>query len=776
MRFNLPEQIDKTVRHSLWTALMIVAFTLAAGRVFGSNSFGSVYISELLVEESHPEKSKEKESSGWIELYNAASYPVNLTGWFLTDDPANLTKWRFPELGILPGTYLLVSTSGSGRTNDSAHPQTNFRLRREGGYLALVGSGTNVVSDFGAGYPKQSPGVSYGRMLGEPKVSGYFPSPTPGKPNQSSGVGFAPSVQFSRGGGSFQAPFLLELGCGATNAFIRFTLDGHLPTSDSALYREPLVITNTLYVRARAFVNNLLPGPPHSESYQSLATNLPGFSSRLPVLVMNSFGSERSTSPRSSFVQLAVYEPDLGRTSFTNAPSLLTRGGFHVRGSTSAQMPQPGFALQFVDEFDHEVHLPILGLPANSDWVLYAPTSYDPVMIHNPFVHQLSRDMGHYSPRTRFVEVFMVRHRGPMALRDYYGVYVLEEKIKVGKHRVAIDRLGPEDLSAPEVSGGYLLKFDRLGPGESGLWAGGAGLVYVEPKEPVINLPQRAPQREYIASYLDEFEKVLHSQRWKDPVQGYPAFIDVNSLIDFHVLEVLSGNVDAFKFSTFFYKPRGGKLTFGPHWDFDRALGSPDYRDNDPNHWNTGRFFDGPWMGRLFRDPDFWQLWVDRWQGLRQNLFSETNLFRLVDQLADQVRGAQPREAKRWELEPRFGSYQAEVDWMKSWLQQRTEFIDNQLTPLPHLDHQSGSVSAGFQLTLTGPTNATLYYTLDGSDPRLTQGGVSSNAVAYAEPIVLKSDTRVVARARNPEQRQVGGPPISTPWSAPVKADYQLSR
>jgi hypothetical protein len=259
-------------------------------------------------------------------------------------------------------------------------------------------------------------------------------------------------------------------------------------------------------------------------------------------------------------------------------------------------------------------------------------------------------------------------------------------------------------------------------------------------------------------------------------VQGYRAFIDVDSWIDFHVLEVLSGNVDALKFSTFFYKPRGGKLTFGPHWDFDRALGSPDYRDNDPTHWNTGRFFDGPWMGRLFRDPDFWQLWVDRWQDLRRNLFSESNLFKLVDQLADQVRGAQPRELKRWGLEPRGGTYQAEVDWMKSWLQQRMEFIDNQLTAPPHLNQESGRVNAGFQLTLTGPSNATLYYTLDGSDPRLPQGGISSNAVVYTEPILLKSDARVIARARNPDQRQTGGPPISTPWSAPVQADYQLPR
>jgi hypothetical protein len=181
-------------------------------------------------------------------------------------------------------------------------------------------------------------------------------------------------------------------------------------------------------------------------------------------------------------------------------------------------------------------------------------------------------------------------------------------------------------------------------------------------------------------------------------------------------------------------------------------------------------------MSRLFRDPDLWQQWVDRWQDLRRNLFSETNLFKLVDQLADEVRGAQPRELKRWGLEPRGGTYQAEVDWMKSWLQQRMEFIDNQLTQPPHLNKESGRVGAGFQFTLTGPPNAALYYTLDGSDPRLPQGGISSNAVVYIEPIVLKSNTRVIARARNPDQRQTGGPPISTPWSAPVQADYQLPR
>jgi hypothetical protein len=757
--------------------LLLLGWTLLlAARTWSASSFRSVYISEFLATNTRTLRDDTGQYSSWIELYNGGSETVNLGGWFLSNDPTNLTQWAFPPVGVLPGNYLLVFASGKGSVDDLAHLHANFRLKKQGGYLALVGPATNVVSDFGTHYPEQSPDVSYGRVRGEAAVCGYFIEPTPGKANSVSGSGFVPKVNFSSSGSTFQEPFTLELSCDSSKALIHYTLDGRLPTHTSPIYSSALEITNSARVRARAYAEGLLPGPPSSQAYSLLANNVVPFHSKLPVLVMNTFGPERSTSARSSFVQLSFYEPVNGRTSLTNRPALTTRGGFHVRGSTSAGMPQTGFAVQFLDEFDHEEHLPVLGLPANSDWVLYAPDEYDPIMIHNPFIHQLSRDMGRYSPRTRFIEVFLVRHAGPLNARDYYGVYVLEEKIKVGKHRIAIDRLAPEDLRAPEVTGGYLLKFDRLGPGESGLWAGGASIVYVEPKEPVISLPQRAAQRDYIAGYFDEFHRVLQGPKWKDPVNGYRAYIDVDSWIDFHVLEVLSGNVDSLRFSTYFYKPRGGKITFGPHWDFDRALGSTDYRDSEPRQWNTGRFFHAPWWGRLFTDPDFWQLWVDRWQGLRQTHFSETNLFGLIDRLTDEVREAQPREARRWGLEPRGGTYQSEIDWMKNWLSQRLEFIDDQLVQPPSLNHKSGDVPSDLQVKLSGPPGSTVYYTLDGSDPRLSQGGLSTNAVAYSDPITLRENVRLIARARNPNQRQVGGPPISTPWSSPISADFSISK
>ena len=289
------------------------------------------------------------------------------------------------------------------------------------------------------------------------------------------------------------------------------------------------------------------PGPPQSQTYLWLATNVLGFSSNLPVLVMDTFGRAEDTSTRSSFVQLSIYEPVDGRTSLAQRPALTTRGGFHLRGSTSAGMPQPGFALQFVDEFNREQHLAALGPACEFGLDLYAPNMFDPVLIHNPFVHQLSRDMGRYSPRTRFIEVYMVRHAGPdhrpRLLRALRAGREDQSRQASGRHRSARSR-------RPAAAGGHGRLPGQVRPlGARGgrLLAGGASMVYVEPKEPVINLPQRAPQRRYIKEYFDQFDRALDGSKWKDPVQGYRAYIDVDSWIDFHVLEVLSGNVDSLR-------------------------------------------------------------------------------------------------------------------------------------------------------------------------------------------------------------------------------------
>jgi hypothetical protein len=780
--FTFPPPADGEVAVA-WRAEHAITDRLGAAHPFAGGAWSyrldttspapGVIISEFMADNRRTLHDEDGDDSDWIELFNGGETTASLKGWFLTDVRTNLAKWQFPDVALPPNGFLVVFASQKDKTLSTGRLHTNFKLATEGEYLALVSPDTNIVSEFTPTYPQQFTDISYGRVRGAPQSHGYFTKPTPGAPNEVSGPGFAPEVSFSRASGTFTAPFELRLTTPVAGTVVRYTLDGNLPTNSSPAYLDPIRITNSLQVRARVYQEGLLPGPVRTESYVMLHSNVVSFTSDLPVIILHTMGKGTPNSSRQTFSHFAVFEPVKGVTSLTNRPTLVARSGLKLRGSSTEGLAKSSFAVEFWDEFNLDLDLEILGMPADSDWVLYAPNQYEPIMIHNPFIHQLSRDMGRYSPRTRFVEVYLAKTPGPVGTNQYNGIYVLEEKIKVGQDRVDAGKLEPEHLQPPEITGGYLLKIDRLDPGDGGFNAGGVSMAYVDPKEREIELPQRDPQEQYIKNYFNEFNKALNSTNWLDPVLGYAAYIDVDAWIDYHVLEVLSGNVDALVLSTYFHKPRNGKLVFGPHWDFDRALGSTDGRDSNPRNWGTGPYFSW-WYQRLCRDKDFWQKWIDRYEELRLSHFSTANLHGLIDRLVGEIQNAQPREKAKWRLPYRGGTWQGEVNHMRNWISNRVDYFDQQFARPPRLSADGGRINAGFTLSLTGPTNATVYYTLDGSDPRLPQGGVAPQAQAYTGPLTLNANARVVARSHNPSQRQ-NGPPISSPWSGPVAATFVVT-
>lgn len=741
-----------------------------------------VNISEFMADNDDTINDEDGDASDWIEIHNAGTTTVNLAGWFLTDQPGNLGKWRFPNVSLPPDGYFLLFASGKNRTNPPARLHTNFQLDKAGGYLALVDSGSNVVSEFFPVYPEQFDDVAYGRARGAPNVLGYFPVPTPGAANSTGGPGFSPDVRFSRPGGTFATNLTLALTTTSANAVIHYTLDGSAPTNTSPVYSLPLIITGTVQIRARAFETGLLPGPLRSESYVQLAANVLNFTSDLPLMIIHNFGAGSFPASQSEFAHIAVFEPDAsGKSSLTNPPVLSTRSGINLRGSSTLGYPKSSFAVELRDEFDADLDLPLLGLPADSDWVLYAPNNFEPILIHNPLAYDLSNQIGRYAPRTRFVEVYVNTGGGAVTSANYNGIYVLEEKIKRGKDRVDVDKLEPEHVNLPEVTGGYIMKVDRLGPGENGFSAGGQGMAYVEPGETDIELPQRDPQQQYLSSYINAFGNALNSAAFTNLNTGYPAYVDVDAWIDHHIVNVMAFNVDALRLSAYFHKPRNGKLVFGPVWDFDRALGSTDGRDADPRVWRASSgdagtdFFNYTWWGRMFRDPDFWQKWIDRWQEVRMDRYAITNLNAMIDGFCNQVRSSQPRELARWGVQPRGGSYQGEINYTKNWLASRVNFIDTNFLAKPVFSGNGGPISAGFTLTVTGPSGATIYYTLDGTDPRLPGGGLSSKALAYSGPIVLNNNARVFARSRNLAHSNLTGPnnpPLSSPWSGATAATF----
>ncbi len=747
-----------------------------------------VVISEFMADNDKTLNDEDGDSSDWVELYNPTAASVNLNGWYLTDTTNNLARWRFPNVGLPAKGYLVVFASGKNRVNPTGPLHTNFKLGNDAaGYLALVDAGGGVVSEFAA-YPEQFEDVSFGRDRLDPALVGYFPQATPGSANAIGGPGFAPEVQFSVKGGCFSTPFTLVLGASQPEARIYYTLDGGAPTNTSTLYTGPISVTNSVQVRARAFVSGLLPGRPHSESYLLLGPTAMLYTTDLPVLVIHTFGNANIPADGDLFAQIDVFEPRNGLTSLTNAPDVRARSGINLRGSSTLGYPKPSLSVELRDEFDDDKNVPLLGMPAESDWVLYAPNNFEPILIHNSLAHQLSRNIGRYSSRTRFVAVYLKRSRGAISYpADYFGIYVLEEKIKRGPDRVDVPALEPEHTTPPKVTGGYLMKIDRIGPGESFLWAGGASEVVTYPKAEDWYLPQRQPQVSYLQNYLDAFGDALNGPAFADPQTGYAAYIDVGSWIDHHILNIVTFNVDALRLSACFYKQRSSKLYFGPLWDFDRALYSTDGRDANPRLWRSAvgdrgtdffRYDTQAWWGRLFEDPDFWQRWIDRWQELREQAFALTNLTALVDRQTSEVRKEQPREQSRWGVVPR-GGFQAEINSLKLWLSNRVDFIDTNFVRKPTLSLPAGMVAPGSEITIAGPAGATIYYTLDGTDPRLPGGGLSPAANAYTQPLAITANRRLVARARDLSHFNLtnkvpgdGKPPLSSPWSGPAAATY----
>ncbi|WP_197531575.1 CotH kinase family protein [Posidoniimonas corsicana] len=598
----------------------------------------------------------------------------------------------------------------------------------------------------------------------EPVVVGALQSPTPGLPNTNLR---ASDVQFSHTGGPFVSSFQLTLATADNSEVIRYTTNGSAPTASSPLYTGPLLISDTTQVRARAFGPVGQVGGVHTESYTRTDAATGAFTSDLPIIVLENFGAGTPGTGDFEDAVLSLHEVDesTGRASLGATADLSTLIGQHRRGRSTAGNPKTNLRIEIRDENGEDKNVELLGMPSESDWILYAPYNFDRAMIRNATFFELSRQMGKWAPRVRFVEVYANYDGDQLDAGDYMGVYVLMENIKRDGDRVYIEELTPTQNSEPDITGGYIFALD--GPdGETppdGAWKtdrniptlGDSWLVHEEPGR----LDMTQAQVDYLRGYIQDFEDALYGPNSTDPELGYQAYFEVDTSIDHHILRVLSKEPDGLRLSTFLTKDRDGKIAFGPVWDFDRSSGADDdSRSSNPEGWFLPDvdFFESDWWGPLFDDPNFAQRWVDRWQELRQGVLSDDGLRATVNGLASQIAEAQVRNFQEWpNIAPNGGTYadpgltgwEAEVSHLANWLVIRANWMDEQLINLPAFSPAPGNTSPGQQVTLTATLGADIYYTLDGTDPRADGGGISPNAIEYTGPITINDTTQINARA-----------------------------
>lgn len=384
----------------------------------------------------------------------------------------------------------------------------------------------------------------------------------------------------------------------------------------------------------------------------------------LPVLAITTDNGLEITS-REDYVTARITITDEAGAVLTDTTTEI-RG----RGHSTWNYPKKPYRLKLTAK------AALLGMPSNRHWVLLA-NYVDKSLVRTEAVFALSERMGFaWTPRTRPV---VVRFNG-----DYRGIYLLTEHIRIDPARVNINELKVGDTALPAISGGYLIEIDeRLGEDycpES--IRSRANFCFSNP-ETLLD-PAWSAQKAWIDAYLAETESALYGPNFADPATGYAAYIDVAAAVDWYLVNEFVKNVDSNFFSSvWLYKPRGGKLTFGPVWDFDLAMGNANFgTGNDPTGWRTRS---AAWFTRMFEDPAFAARVKARWQQLRAD-GTINSVFGTIDRRAAFYDQVQVANFERWPIldtviplvRPVTGSYPTQVTAVKDWMLLRRDWMDQQ--------------------------------------------------------------------------------------------------
>jgi len=416
-------------------------------------------------------------------------------------------------------------------------------------------------------------------------------------------------------------------------------------------------------------------------------------SSNLPIVLINTYGQSIPDDPKIAAGFKIINNGPGVRNYVTDAPEFDGRIGIEIRGSSSQMFPKKSYGFETWDASDNSIDTTLLGMPAESDWILNANYS-DKSFLRNVMAYQVWQNMGYYATRYQFVEVVL---NG-----IYKGIYIFSEKIKRDNDRVDIAKLKPDQNTGDEVTGGYIIKVDKqTGSGGSG-WnsfypppvnPNGQTIFfqYEYPKEEDIT----TQQKNYIHGYMYDFETALKSSGFTNPTTGYRKYAVENTFFDYFLVNELSKNVDGYRLSTFVHKERdskGGKLRMGPVWDYDIVWHNANYCEGDitagwayqfpcPDHYWQVPF----WWSRLLQDPQYKNNLKCRWLYLRQSILSNAWFDNYIDSISGQLMEAQVRNFTTWPILgiyvwpnpwPYPSTYQGEINSLKTWMHDRLYWLD----------------------------------------------------------------------------------------------------
>lgn len=352
-------------------------------------------------------------------------------------------------------------------------------------------------------------------------------------------------------------------------------------------------------------------------------------------------------------------------SNFTNIDY---NGKTQVKGhgnSTWFDMPKKPYKLKL------DKKASFMGMPAGKSWILLANYA-DKSLIRNELAFDISRRFRRaFTPASRFVELYL---NG-----EYRGNYQITQEVKEGTGLVDIEEQTPSTTTLPDLSGGYLVEQDLFSGGPVNFQTTHQMPFVVEyPDDDDIN----QQQKDYIANHFQKAEDALFADNFADPVNGYRKYFDVNTYVDYYIVNEVIGNPDVFRSTYLFKKRNDDHIYTGPIWDFDKAANNDNRLGDQTNGLMLNSAFDPKiWINRMMEDRTFRQRIRTRWAEMKNNINALPND---IDLLAKKLAISQAKNFTKWDILTKQsylelqvnGSYAGEIAYLKTFMTAHIAWLD----------------------------------------------------------------------------------------------------
>ena len=701
----------------------------------------NVVINEFIASNRSGYTDDDDEHSDWIELLNKDNTAVNLLGWSLSDDLDEPGKFVLPERILQPGARLLIIASGKDRSPAGvAEIHTNFKLSGSGEYLGLFPPELprQAADELAPTYPVQRNDHSYGRENNGDTWQ-YFATPSPGATNRDSTIlGLLDPPHFNSPRGFYSQTLSLRLTSTDPQAVIRFTSDGSEPTArNGTVYSNPIRIISTSIIRAAAFRSNYLPseivthsyfydesGPIRSLPIVSVSTDDSNLWGRTGIQTPGNAAQRGIAWERPASVELIRRD----QSGFQENCGIRVQGGNYVRGQYN----------------------PNSGLPFSKySFRLYFRGDYGPSMLNFPFFEGSE------------VKIFdRVTLRAGM--NDHSNPFVVDETMR--RMQIATGNVGARgnfvNLFINGEYKGYYNATERIDDDFMRSWHGGDNGWDV--------IAQFGEIREGDATAWNRMRSIVaRDQTSTSNYRRSLAELDMDNFIDYLLVNVYGGTGDWPHNNWRAARERFPRAKFRFYiWDAEWSLGNLG-RSVNGNTFSS-ELGGGSEIATLYRalvrSDEFRLRWADR---VHKHMFNggvlEDRQHRIkFDQIRREMRGVLPNMS---------------TTISTTWIPNRRNVIIQHMQALdlyqsdeaPTIAPFGGALPPGDTVELSS-TGQTIYYTTDGSDPRihaetmtaqLPLGSVSPKALVYTEPFPINGSSVVKTRSLT-----------RTSWSALTEAAF----